>query len=155
MLLCLSRTTWHTNMDFPHIESIDRAFSVEYWLMESIISAWTIRFKTDFQTQNLGFLSRNTITVSQYIKTEKNYFLIHTCIWFSSNKIVARFPKYLRQITSWKAGWDDIRPVQWNSPHYLSATKLSIPSFPAAILSDMATMSAGRPTGLKKIRHET
>ena len=111
MLLCLSRTTWHTNMDFPHIESIDRAFSVEYWLMESIISAWTIRFKTDFQTQNLGFLSRNTITVSQYIKTEKNYFLIHTCIWFSSNKIVARFPKYLRQITSWKAGWDDIRLV--------------------------------------------
>ena len=45
-------TTWHTNIDFPHIESVDRAFSVEYWLMESIIAAWTIRFKTDFQTQN-------------------------------------------------------------------------------------------------------
>ena len=32
-----------------------------------------------------------------------------------------------------------------NQPYCLSPTKLSTPSFPAAILSDMATKTAGNP----------
>ena len=83
-------------------------------------------------------------------KTKKDHFLNYTCISFSCNKFVVCFLKYLCYISSWKLEVDDIRSIQWNSPNYLLAKKLSIPSFPAAILSDMATMSAGRPTELKQ-----
>ena len=67
-------------------------------------------------------------------ENEKGSFL-NLYVTFSCNKIFVHFPNYLCYISSWKAEWDDIRSVQWNSPHDLSATKLSIPSFPAAILS--------------------
>ena len=39
-------------MDSPQIECVDRAFSIEYWLVESMITAWSIRFKTDLKTHN-------------------------------------------------------------------------------------------------------
>ena len=92
----------------------------------------------------------NNKPVHKKKKTKKDHFLNYTCILFSCNKFVVRFLKNLYYISSWKLEVDDIRSIQWNSPNYLLAKKLSIPSFPAAILSDMATMSAGRPTELKQ-----